>query len=195
MKAYGWLLAASLACSLPAHATGCYEHVGPAEARYGIPAGLLTAVVRTESGGNPFALNADGAAYFPSGRDEARSMIAALYGRGARNVDVGCGQISMRHHPQFALNDSLDSARNVDYAASFLAHLYGVYGSWAAAVAHYHSSDPARQAEYLRRVGLGLGLGLAQAGSPAAPAPPARSLRRVGTLYIDAQRVPGMIMR
>ncbi len=189
MKAMGWALATLLAMAGPAGAEdGCFAYVPAAEARYGIPGGLLAAVVRTESGGNPWALNADGAPYYPIGRDQAHALIQSLHAGGARNVDVGCGQISMRHHPSFPPDLALDAERNVDYAAAYLASLYQTHGSWPAAVAHYHSADPVRQAAYLARVGS------AAAGSASASAAP-RRVTRVGTLYIETQRIPGMILR
>lgn len=192
MKAMGWALATLLAMAGPAGAEdGCFAYVPAAEARYGIPGGLLAAVVRTESGGNPLALNADGTPYYPIGRDQAHALIQSLHVGGARNVDVGCGQISLRHHPSLPPDLALDAARNVDYAAAYLASLYQSHGSWPVAVAHYHSSDPVRQAAYLQRIAHAA----VHAAGDTAATPSPRRVTRVGTLYIEAQRIPGMIVR
>lgn len=188
------LMLVALAASPAVANDDCVSHVGPAEQRYGIPAGLLAAVVHTESGGNPFALNADGAAYFPRTATDAMGLVGKLYARGARNVDVGCGQISMKHHPSFPLSASLDPTRNLDYAAGYLAQLYQQHGSWPTAVAHYHSGDPGRQAVYLTKIdhasitGAPAEEGRAGRTMPASSEP--RRFTRVGTLYIDAARLP-----
>ena len=105
-----------------------------------------------------------------STRAEAVAAVEAL-GRdpvaAAGNVDVGCFQISLRHHP-FAfpgLDTAFDPAANADYAARFLLQLRARWGGWEEAVGPYHSTTPEAAVPYRAAV-------LARwAGSPAGAAP------------------------
>jgi hypothetical protein len=60
------------------------------------------------------------------------------------NIDVGCMQISLRHHPNAFpdLATALDPAANVDYGALFLASLKSRSGDWMIAAGDYHSTTP-----------------------------------------------------
>src|ERR1700734_3245269 len=73
---------------------------------------------------------------------------------GARDVDVGCFQISLADHPDaFAtLADAFDPVQNADYAAGFLRRLQSRTGSWDSAIADYHSDTPDLGLPYERRV-------------------------------------------
>lgn len=136
-----------------------------------LPPGLLGAIGLVESGRIeplsgavapwPWTVNVDGAGhFFPSRSAAARFAEAALRG-GARDVDVGCFQISLEQHPgAFAsLDAAFDPAGNADFAARLLKALKGRLGSWKAAIAAYHSAWPALGAPYRRRVLLAWGQG------------------------------------
>ena len=73
---------------------------------------------------------------------------------GVRNIDVGCFQISLLHHPQaFAsLDEAFDPISNARYAARFLRTLYRQTGNWQDAVALYHSASADRGPRYRDRV-------------------------------------------
>lgn len=76
--------------------------------------------------------------------------------QGARLIDLGCMQINHYFHARnFAsVEQMLDPAANVDYAARFLQQLHKREGSWTMAVARYHAgpnNDPA-QKKYVCRV-------------------------------------------
>jgi soluble lytic murein transglycosylase-like protein len=125
-----------------------------------VPAGILYAVGLAETGRKgslgPFALNIAGRPVFADSRAAARKLAEAALARGVSLIDLGCMQINHRYHAQaFAgLDDMLDPARNVDYAARFLAELKRREGSWSLAVARYHAgpnNDPA-QKRYVCRV-------------------------------------------
>lgn len=94
----------------------CEAAIAAAEQRHGLPPGLLAAVGRVESGWHPFALNIDGRAVFARDLDDAAARIVAAHAAGARNADIGCLQISLRHHPTAfrTLADALDPAQNAD---------------------------------------------------------------------------------
>jgi hypothetical protein len=63
-------------------------------------------------------------------------------------------QINLKYHPEaFAdLEEAFDPAANVAYAAAFLKALRNDKGSWAKAVAHYHSATPERYIRYRTKV-------------------------------------------
>lgn len=118
-----------------------------------IPSSLLQAIVLVESGGNSLALNVGGQAFFPTTHTEAIEVVRQNLAR--RNVDVGCGQISTRHHPERFRNgaqEMLDPIVNLIAAGRLLLQNRDRYGTWTAAVAHYHSGDPERQRDYVCRV-------------------------------------------
>ena len=138
----------------------CEREIMRAAERYGVPAGILYAVGLTETGKRgslqPNALNIEGKAVFPRSRAEARKAFANARREGAKLIDVGCMQINHHYHGErFAgVDDMLEPARNVDYAARFLAQLRRSQESWSMAVARYHAgpnNDPA-QKRYLCRV-------------------------------------------
>ncbi len=135
-------------------AEGCREHVLQAETLQGVPKGLLTAIGTVESGMDPLAINADGESYHPRSIADAVSLVRQLQQAGAQFIDVGCMQVDLFYHPKAfsRLEEAFEPARNAAYGASLLAGNRATWGSWDSAVAYYHSSDPVKQAEYLRRV-------------------------------------------
>jgi soluble lytic murein transglycosylase-like protein len=165
-----WSLLALLALlALPGAAraqnpwAACAEAIAAAERGSGVPAGLLLAIARVESGRPapgggvapwPFALNAGGEGRFPPTRDAAVAEVEAFRARGVRSVDVGCMQVNLFHHPAAFpdLDAAFDPARNVAYAAAFLRDLHRRTGNWAEAVAQYHSGEPGRGLAYHSRV-------------------------------------------
>lgn len=142
----------------------CLEEISQQEARRGIPAGLLAAVARAESGGSryadagqpwPWTLNVGGRGMFFASKAEALTAIeTARREQPGTNIDVGCMQISLRHHGDAfdSLEDALDPVLNVRYAASFLASLQEKSGSWSDAAGRYHSGTPDLAAAYRERV-------------------------------------------
>lgn len=142
-----WLLPA------PAGAT-CLGLAQQAERLFGVPSPILQAIVLTESGDNPFALNVAGASVFPKTAAEARRIIQHSRETGA-NVDIGCGQISLTYHREFfgkSPEMALDPWINVVYMAREVLSGFKREGSWAKAVAVYHSGSPERQRQYLCKV-------------------------------------------
>lgn len=145
----------------------CAGAVQAAERRHAIPQRLLAAIALAESGrwdegraatiAWPWTVMAEGKGqYFPS-RDEAILHVLALRARGVRNIDVGCMQVNLQHHPDAfpSLEAAFDPGANADYAGRFLASLNAEQGSWPQAVATYHSRTRALAQPYRARV-LGL---------------------------------------
>lgn len=85
---------------------------------------------------------------------EAIAHVASLRRLGRSNIDVGCMQINLHHHPNpFAtIERAFDPQANADYASRFLRGLYAEAGDWASAADNYHSRDPYRRQAYRDRV-------------------------------------------
>ena len=142
-----------------------------------LPANLLNAIGQVESGRRdlltgqiaawPWTVNVDGAGRFFASSADAAAFIRLAMSSGARDVDVGCFQISLEQHPAaFAsLDAALDPVSNAAAAAAFLQQLKQQDGSWDGAIAAYHSASPSLGLPYERRVlGAWAGLGSVPAG-------------------------------
>ncbi len=135
-----------------------------AETEAKLPAGLLLAIGKVESGridpatGRlapwPFAVNVSGRGMLATSRDAAIAEVRAAQVVGQGSVDVGCFQVSLLHHPWAfdSLEAGFDPVRNARYAAGFLASLRVGAGSWEAAAGHYHSMTPELAGPYAARV-------------------------------------------
>lgn len=142
----------------------CRPAIDLAERRHGVPARLLAAIGRVESGcpdpasGQmapwPWTINAEGQGAFFDSKPQAMAAVRALQARGVRSIDVGCMQVNLMHHPDaFAsLEQAFDPIANADYAARFLRRLFDQAGAWPAAAARYHSATPELGQEYQRKV-------------------------------------------
>lgn len=145
----------------PACAVTCQQAVVAAEQSHAIPQGLLSAIAQVESGRRdpasgqvapwPWTVNADGDGEF---FDSAAQAVQFVRTSQAHDIDVGCMQISLLHHPNAfsSLQQAFDPVANAAYAADFLRQLYAQTNDWAAAAALYHSATPALAAEYRGKV-------------------------------------------
>ena len=138
----------------------CEREMHHAAMKYDIPIGILYAVGLTETGVKnslqPYALNIEGKAVFPSSAAAAVQRFHDARRKGAKLIDLGCMQINHHYHAaEFpSVNAMLTPSANVDYAARFLRHLKQREGNWTLAVARYHAgpnNDPA-QKRYVCRV-------------------------------------------
>jgi hypothetical protein len=181
----------------------CRSFIAPAERYYGLPPGLLGAMAMVESGyrgaPHPWALNIAGQAVMAPDYPTAASLLREQDGRIRRDVAIGCLQIHMGYHlAQFGAPEwALLPRYNVWYAALFLRQLGERYGTWAAAIAHYHASDPAAERIYLCQVARQLqnrapttriAVGLALCG----PAKPSAALPRADDPVMAARRRGGL---
>jgi hypothetical protein len=142
----------------------CHAAGEQAERAWNIPAGLLTAIGRMESGRGdvlpgrvtawPWTVNANGQGAYFNSRAEAVAVVRSLQMRGVRSVDVGCFQINMAYHPDAfeSLEQAFEPRPNANYAAQFLSELHDRTGSWETAVAWYHSATPGVGEPYRDRV-------------------------------------------
>lgn len=144
--------------------TMCAKATNKVEREHGIPRQLLRAISKAESGrfnkqrqvvmAWPWTVMAEGRGRYLESKAEAIAEVEGLRARGVRNIDVGCMQINLMHHPDaFAsLDAAFDPITNVRYAASFLKSIAAEQGSWAKAAAYYHSQTPARYRVYRSKV-------------------------------------------
>jgi len=142
----------------------CAGAAAMAETETGLPAGLLLAIGKVESGqvdpvtGRlapwPFAVNVSGRGVLAPNRDAAIAEVRAAQAAGQGSVDVGCFQVSLLHHPWAfdSLEAGFDPVRNARYAAGFLASLRVGAESWEAAAGRYHSKTPELAGPYAVRV-------------------------------------------
>ena len=141
---------------------GCDRAI--AAANRGIPANLLPAISRVESGrldpatgrvrAWPWTINVEGVGHFFDSKEQAIAEVSALQAKGIRSIDVGCMQVNLMHHAQAfpTLDAAFEPATNAAYAARFLSSLHQKFNDWNLATAAYHSQDPVRGEEYQRLV-------------------------------------------
>ncbi len=142
----------------------CARRTAAAERAAGMPSHLLTAVSKVESGrwraetgeiiAWPWTVTAGGEGRFLPSKEAAIAEVERLRAQGVTNIDVGCMQINLRHHPKaFAsLEQAFDPDRNVAYAIGFLRDLRDRWGSWTRAVGNYHSNTPTLSGRYRAKV-------------------------------------------
>lgn len=172
----------------PSSADVCREAAAVAEREHTLPARLLAALARVESGRRdpstgafrpwPWTINVEGRGSFFPDKAAAIAAVQTLQAAGARSIDVGCLQINLRHHPTaFAsLEEAFDPLTNARYAARFLASLQATRGDWMRAAGNYHSGTPELAEAYRARVAL------AWAAEAAVPVPmPSPSLAVAAT--------------
>lgn len=147
-----------------AFASACENYTAYQERAQGIPAHLLTAVARAESGKYdeatgkvsawPWTVTSPDGDIKYATKWEAIDAVHELQRKGVGNIDVGCMQINLHHHPKAFrnLNIAFDPAQNVAYAAQLLTGHFRQTGDWKMAVALYHSSNPEHYKPYQAKV-------------------------------------------
>lgn len=142
----------------------CRAAIQAAEREAALPAHLLMAIGRVESGRRdpetgafhpwPWAINAEGRGQFFPTKAAAIAGVQALQAAGVRSIDVGCMQINLRHHPNAFpnLEAAFDPLTNARYAARFLTQLNSTRNDWARAASAYHSQTPEFAEPYRARV-------------------------------------------
>ena len=131
----------------------------PAIAReVGVPTSLLMAIASVESRFEAYAVNHAGTSLSFESPGEALSYVEEQLSQGEDNMDIGCMQVNWQCHKdnlQSLGKDSRDlliPSTNIRYAARFLKTLYAELGTWAKAVAAYHSRHSHSGTQYLIRV-------------------------------------------
>lgn len=142
----------------------CTRYYPVYEQKYSIPEHLLSSIGMVESGRWhkgldialpwPWTINVDGKGYYFESKNEAIRAVKKHQRQGAKNIDVGCMQISMKFHPKAFRNlaQAFDPASNVRYAAKYLRSLYDEVGTWRKATGFYHSRTPSKTNHYAGKV-------------------------------------------
>ena len=174
-----------------APALRCDVAAAEASERTGVPAAVLMAIARVETGRKiggtlsawPWTVNEGGpGSWFDTAEDAARHVASAL-SSGATNIDIGCFQVNWRWHGKaFASVEAMfDPVQNALYAAEFLRDLHDEYGTWEGAIGAYHSRRGDAAEGYLAKV-------LAVLDMPA----PDRTTAPVAVAVADAEDQPRM---
>ena len=142
----------------------CRQAIQAAEREHKVPAGLLHAIGKVESGRPdstgrevtawPWTINAEGQGRYFDTKEAAIAAVEALRARGVTVIDVGCLQVNLKHHPDAFpdLGTAFDPMANARYAGLFLKRLQAQAGSWEQAAANYHSATPERGEPYRQQV-------------------------------------------
>lgn len=153
-----------------------------------VPLEILQAIARVETGRRrdgstqpwPWTINLAGQGYWFDDLATASSFADDQFAQGNENFDLGCFQINLHWHGAHftSISDALDPQLNANYAAEFLSQLFASEGSWAAAVAAYHSRTREKGEDYLTKVEAALtDLRGGIADAPEYAAAPARTNR------------------
>ena len=122
----------------PANSETCRNAIRHTEAALDLPIGILQAISLAESGrwdkesrskfAWPWTVTARGKGEFYPSRATAMAAVKRLKSEGVRNIDVGCMQINLLHHPDAydSLDEAFDPIANSRYAAGLFARLRGL---------------------------------------------------------------------
>jgi len=141
----------------------CIAFARKAEKTHGLPDGILQSIStveasRIQADGSyrawPWTLNDAGKGLFFDSPQQVLEYLDANLTHPDTSIDVGCMQINTKWHGAFfeTIDEMLDPASNVAYAASFITDLYHAHGNWDDAIRHYHSNEAKRNGPYLERV-------------------------------------------
>ena len=141
----------------------CKAIARAAEERHGLPDGILQSISTVEASriqpdGSyrawPWTLNDNGKGLFFDDPEQVLDYLDTHMTNPDTSIDIGCMQINTKWHGASfeTLDEMLDPASNIAYAAGFLTDLYYAHGSWNDAIRHYHSRDQRKNDPYLNRV-------------------------------------------
>jgi hypothetical protein len=145
-------------------AQSCIAAINLAEARYGIPKGLLQAIAKVETGRPdpstgriepwPWSVNVNNQGMYFQNLEQSVRWVRRMKTEGITSIDTGCLQVNLQQHPAAfrTLEDAFDPVQNADYAARFLVQLQRETGDWIRAAGLYHSRTPALSDGYRSKV-------------------------------------------
>lgn len=157
-------VSASVTPAADAERSVCQTAAAEMEARFDIPPQLLAALALAESGrwnaerresfAWPWTVTAGGASRYLDTKEAAILEVHKLREQGIRNIDVGCLQINLFHHPDaFAsLDAAFDPMDNIAYGADFLRRLHDEVHGWSLAIGYYHSRTREHWSRYRIKV-------------------------------------------
>ena len=194
------LLLLTLLAPVAGWANECEDAAHAAERGAGLPADILVAIGRVESGRRsgdgrmapwPWSVNAAGEGHYLGSAAEAVALVRSLREHGTQSIDVGCFQVNLAFHPNaFAsLEDAFDPASNARAAAAFLVDLRASAARLEDAVGRYHSADPARGVPYARQVMA------SWLGGAAMAAPPLSQVAALVRVFVPGGSMAGAVRR
>lgn len=142
----------------------CSHYFERYEKEFDLPQNILSSVSIVETGrwnknqksltSWPWTVNNSGKSYFFETKQEAIKFVSELITKGQRNIDVGCMQVNLKHHPYAFENlyQAFEPQYNIAYAASLIKKLYSNSASWVSAIAQYHSAEKDRGINYAQKV-------------------------------------------
>ena len=132
----------------------CKRLIPSIAAEVGIPTTILLAMADVESRFEPYVLNHAGKTLKFTTSKEALTYVEAQIQQGQNNLDIGCLQINWKSHQKNfdSPKDLLSPEHYIRYAAQFLKSLYQEFGTWAKAVAAYHSRKSEYSGPYLIKI-------------------------------------------
>ena len=155
-----WLVIGAVAWASPAEL--CDSAARRVADRVGVPADIMLAVTRAETGRTrhgrfapwPWTVNVAGQGHWFATRAAAQAFVRSRTEAGARSIDIGCFQINTRWHGMNFPDHSamFDPRRNAHYAARFLRRLHSETGNWDMAIGAYHSRTDEHARRYRARV-------------------------------------------
>jgi soluble lytic murein transglycosylase-like protein len=121
-----------------------YEgYIREACTRWSVPAKLVKAIARQESGYNPWAVNVSGRGYMQTSKGEALGVAIQAW-RNGYSFDTGLMQINSYWLRRFRLSPDyvIEPRRNIVIGVWILSKCLEQYGLTWRAVAAYHTGDP-----------------------------------------------------
>ena len=167
-------------CAKADDALLCLKEAVRLEKRERIKTNLLSAISLAESGRYfkqyptgvswPWTVTAEGKGEYFNSKEEALDAVKKLREKGVENIDVGCMQINLKYHPDAfkSVEDALDPAQNMAYAAGFLKRNYLATKSWGEAATRHHSKNAQKAFKYEDKL-LDIWNRLTKYGNPAVP--------------------------
>lgn len=127
----------------------CYRAARHAAGEIGVPANVLLAIAKTETGRTidgttqpwPWAINTRGVGKWLESESALLEAALEQIARGETLFDLGCFQINYRWHGSNfnSLDEMISPHGNALYAAKFLKTLFVEFEDWTEAVGAYHS--------------------------------------------------------
>lgn len=150
-KAFGENIEHTLNCCYDEESTALLSSV---ENMFHIPQHLLMAVAFVESKWNPWAVNAQGRAFYFNTKEKAVRFVQKLQRNNVKNIAVGYMQINLSIHGRRfkSLADAFDPEKNIAFGAKLIQRHYKKFDSWEAAVRYYHTANKKYNVPYRNRV-------------------------------------------
>jgi len=152
----------TLAAPSAASVSGLCDAAARSAAREtGVPAAVLLAIARTETGRAragrlepwPWTVNIGGAGHWFDTRQAAQDFVDRKLREGAESFDIGCFQINYKWHGRAfdSARQMFDPVAGARYAAAFLTRLHAELGGWSQAAGAYHSRTETLARRYRAR--------------------------------------------